>query len=98
MCVKWFSSFWEKLISFWKKNLDENYKSVSISFGIMLVIVLTSLIPPVSALMQGTIVDWGTFGVTSFVAFIQFDTFLLYSFFGKKVEVKNVVTETEPTS
>ena len=96
MCVKWFSSFWEKLISFWKKNLDENYKGVSISFGIMLVIVITSLIPPISALMKGTIADWGTFGVTSFVAFIQFVTFLLYSFFGKKGE--NVGTIAEETN
>lgn len=86
MCVKWFSSFWEKLIAFWKKNLEENYKIVSISFGVMLVILLTSLIPPVSALMQGSVADWGTFGTTSFVAVIQFLSLLMYSFFGKKGE------------
>jgi hypothetical protein len=91
----WFVSIWIKLNEFWRDNLAENYKQVSISFGVMLVIILASLIPPVSALMQGGEADWGTFGVTSFVAFIQFVTFLVYSFFGKKPEVKNVVTNTE---
>ncbi len=86
---------WDKLVDFWKRNLAENYKLVSISFGVMLVIILTSLIPPVSALMKGSVPDWGTFGVTSFVALIQFVTFLVYSFFGKKEEVKNVVANTE---
>ena len=88
-------TFWEKLIGFWKENLAENYKQVSVSFGVMLVIILASLIPPVSALMKGSVPDWGTFGVTSFVALIQFVTFLVYSFFGKKPEVKNVDTNTE---
>ena len=90
-------TFWEKLIGFWQDNLAENYKQVSVSFGVMLVIILASLIPPVSALMKGSVPDWGTFGVTSFVALIQFVTFLVYSFFGKKPEVKNVDTKTEPT-
>ena len=76
--------FFGKLLAFWKRNLDENYKAVSIGFGILLVVVLTSLIPPVSALMKGSVPDWGTFGTTSFTALIMWLTLLSYSFFGKK--------------
>lgn len=79
-----FSEIINKLIEFWKKNLEENYKNVSIGFGILLVAIITSLIPPVSATMQGNVPDWGTFGVTVFVAIIMWLTLLIYSFFGKK--------------
>jgi len=84
MSENWLVSFFTKVIAFWKKNLEDNYKAVSIGFGILLVIVLTSLIPPVSDLMNGSAPNWGTFGTTSFTALIMWLTLLSYSFFGKK--------------
>jgi hypothetical protein len=60
----------------------------------MLAMILTALIPPVTAIFQGNTPDWGTFGSTSFVGFIQFVIFLAYSFFGKKGE-ENVGTNSE---
>ena len=94
MGKNWFSSFWEKMIAFWKKNLDDNYKQVSVGFGVLLVVILTALIPPVSAVFNGETADWGTFGITSFIALVVFLTLLVYSFFGKG---ENVVAP-EPSS
>lgn len=91
MSVKKFKNFWEKLITFWENNLEENYKQVSVSFGVMLALILTALIPPVSAWFQGRPSDWGTFWTTSFVGFIQFLIFLAYSFFGKKSEENTII-------
>ncbi len=80
--LNWF----QRLIAFWDKNLLENYKQVSVGFGVMLVLILASLIPPVSAIMNGSVADWGTFGTVSFTAIISFLSLLVYSFFGKKGE------------
>ena len=73
---------WQTLVNWWCENISANQKKLSKGFSWLLVVVISNLITPVTAILSGGTADWKSYAIICAVALIAYAIMLIESVFG----------------